>query len=150
MFFLKMENNQKILGDLNLSRAALSQWLMQKCKSSALVYNFSVRTSLKNKAKIGTYLEIVLPPLFFFLLLLYPTCPTFSSSSRSNYLINHIHVKLFACLLVGQQPKTFWLLTSQVVVKITQESENGYFLLGKGPSHDIFLLSFSRMRYMYD
>ena len=65
MFFLKMENNQKILGDLNLSRAALSQWLMQKCKSSALVYNFSVRTSLKNKAKIGTYLEIVLPPLFF-------------------------------------------------------------------------------------
>ena len=66
MFFLKMENNQKILGDLNLSRAALSQWLMQKCKSSALVYNFSVRTSLKNKAKIGTYLEIVLPPLFFF------------------------------------------------------------------------------------
>lgn len=82
MFFLKMENNQKILGDLNLSRAALSQWLMQKCKSSALVYNLSVRASLKNKAKIGTYLEIALPPPFFFffsfcipLALLFPVLP---------------------------------------------------------------------------
>ena len=80
-FFLKMQNNQKIWGDLNLSRAALSQRLMQKCKSSALVYNLCVRASLKNKAKIGTYLEIALPPPFFSfsfcipLALLFPVLP---------------------------------------------------------------------------
>ena len=146
-FSLKMQDNQKILGNLNLSRAALSQWLMQKCKSSALMYNLCVRATLKNKAKrLGLISKLHFPP--FFASPFVSHLPYFFQFFQEQ-LPNkpHTHETLFACLLVGYQPKTFWLLTSQVVVKITQESENGYFLLGKGPSHGIFLLSFSRMRY---
>lgn len=93
-FFLKMQDNQKILGNLNLSRASLSQWLIQKCKSSALMCNLCVRATLKNKARrLGLTSKLHSPA--FFLLLLYPTGPTFSSSSRSNFPINHIHMELY-------------------------------------------------------